>query len=184
MKALNLHIAATLALGAVLTGCVPQAAPPTPAPPPAPRPAPAPAPAPAPPPPPAPRYDNWIDAPQTPGTWRYESGAAGRTQAVFVAPNNAPLLRLRCEADRAMVILSLPETGAAQPAITIRTQTATRTLAASPAGRETLAAFEPRDPLLDAMVFARGRFAVEASGLPALYLPSWPAIARVIEDCR
>ena len=40
------------------------------------------------------------------------------------------------------------------------------------------------DPILDAMVFSRGRFTVEAPGLPMLVLPTWPAPARVIEDCR
>lgn len=41
-----------------------------------------------------------------------------------------------------------------------------------------------RDPLLDAMAFSRGRFALETAGLPTLYLPSWPELSRVIEDCR
>lgn len=131
----------------------------------------------------APRYDNWIDAPQTPGTWRYSAQGA-RSEAVFVGRNDAALLRLRCLADSRMVVLSLPESSAARPVVTVRAQTATRTLEAQPAGRETLALLDPRDPLLDAMAFARGRFAVEASGLPALYLPSWPEMTRVIEDCR
>jgi hypothetical protein len=81
-------------------------------------------------------------------------------------------------------VLSLPESGAARPVVTVRTQTATRSFAASPAGRETLVSFDPRAPMLDAMAFARGRFAVEAEGLSPLYLPSWPEVARVIEDCR
>ena len=41
-----------------------------------------------------------------------------------------------------------------------------------------------RDSVLDAMAFSRGRFAVETAGLPTLYLPSWPEVSRVIEDCR
>jgi len=41
-----------------------------------------------------------------------------------------------------------------------------------------------RDPLLDAMAFSRGRFAVETAGLPTLYVPSWTEVSRVIEDCR
>lgn len=44
--------------------------------------------------------------------------------------------------------------------------------------------FDPRDPLLDAMAFSRGRFAVEVQGLPTLYVPSWPEVSRVVEDCR
>jgi len=41
-----------------------------------------------------------------------------------------------------------------------------------------------RDPLLDAIAFSRGRFALEAAGLETLYLPAWPELSRVIEDCR
>lgn len=40
------------------------------------------------------------------------------------------------------------------------------------------------DPLLDAIAFSRGRFALEAAGLPTLYLPAWPELSRVVEDCR
>ena len=43
---------------------------------------------------------------------------------------------------------------------------------------------DARDPLLDAMAFSRGRFAIEVAGQPALYLPSWSEVGRVIEDCR
>ena len=41
-----------------------------------------------------------------------------------------------------------------------------------------------RDPLLDQMAFSKGRFAVEVAGRTPLYLPSWPEVTRVIEDCR
>lgn len=41
-----------------------------------------------------------------------------------------------------------------------------------------------RDPLLDAMAFSRGRFAVEVSALPTLYVPAYPEVTRAIEDCR
>ena len=40
------------------------------------------------------------------------------------------------------------------------------------------------DPLLDAIAFSRGRFALEAAEREALYLPSSPELSRVIEDCR
>lgn len=170
-------------LAGALAACVPASAPSAPAaPPPAPARQPAP---PAPPPPQAAVFDNWIDAPQTPGTWRYQ-GQSARTEAVFVGSNDAPLMRLRCvaESGRKGMVLSLPESGAARPLVTIRTQKATKTWEAQPAGRETLLALDARDPVLDAMAFARGRFAIEAAGLPPLYLPSWPEVSRVIEDCR
>jgi hypothetical protein len=34
------------------------------------------------------------------------------------------------------------------------------------------------------MALSKGRFAVQTLGLPALYIPAWPEITRVIEDCR
>jgi hypothetical protein len=34
------------------------------------------------------------------------------------------------------------------------------------------------------MAFSRGRFAIETAGLPTLYVPSWPEVSRVVEDCR
>ena len=48
---------------------------------------------------------------------------------------------------------------------------------------ETLAYLPSNDPLLDAMAFSKGRFAIELD-LMKLYLPSWPEVTRVIEDCR
>lgn len=143
-------------------------------------------PRPAPPPPPvpqAPPSESWMDAPATPGDWRY--GAQGtRSEASFWSAGGAPMLRLRCEGEARRVVLSLPESGARSPVVTVRTETLTRTLPAQPAGRETLAALDPGDPLLDAMALSKGRFAVEADGLPGLILPSWAEVSRVIEDCR
>jgi len=48
----------------------------------------------------------------------------------------------------------------------------------------TTATLAASDPLLDEIVFSRGRFMVHVDGLPDLILPSWPEPAHVIEDCR
>jgi hypothetical protein len=40
------------------------------------------------------------------------------------------------------------------------------------------------DSLLDSMASSRGRFVVSVAGQPALVVPPWPEVARVIEDCR
>lgn len=183
MKARDLRFAGLLALGGALAGCVPASAPPAATPPPVAAPPRTPAPAAPAPSAPAPRSDAWIDQPQTPGTWRYGTDG-GRSEAVFAGRENLPLVRLRCEREARRVVLSLPESGAPRVPVTIRTPTLTRVVEAAPAGRETIAALDPRDPLLDAMVFARGRFAVEAPGMATLFLPSWAEIARVTEDCR
>lgn len=181
MKAALPFLAASLTLAA----CVPATTAPT-----ASAPAPVPAARPAPSPPPsapaqvqAPPGSSWMDMPATPGAWRY-GGQGARSEASFVGAGGAPLARLRCLADSRTVALSLPASGAARPAVTIRTETATRTLAAEGADRETTIAFDPRDPLLDAIALSQGRFAVESDGVAPLYLPTWAEISRVIEDCR
>lgn len=97
------------------------------------------------------------------------------------------LVQLRC--DRANGAVLLDRRGSAQGAVpmTIRTSAITRTLSAtgiSAAIPEIRLSLPARDPLLDAMAFSRGRFALETSGLPTLYVPSWPEVSRVIEDCR
>ncbi|MEO0056829.1 MAG: hypothetical protein RIT17_265 [Pseudomonadota bacterium] len=173
--------ALTLTLSALLlSACVPSSTAPASAPAPVARPAPKPAPPPV---AQAPASDSWMDVPSTPGDWRYAARGTG-TEASFWSAAGAPMLRLRCMADTRNVVLSLPESGARNPLVTIRTETTTRTFEAQPAGRETLVALTPGDPLLDAMALSKGRFAVESDGLPTLLLPSWAEVSRVIEDCR
>lgn len=171
----SVSLAACLALAA----CVP-----APERTPAPRPTPAPAPAPVPraveqtPPPSA----NWMDAPVTPGDWRYAAGTAG-----FGEPGYQPLLALRCNRTSGAVEIVRAGSAAAALPMIVRTETLDRSLAAAPARSDPpaiVASLSPRDPLLDAMAFSRGRFAVEIAGLPTLYVPSWPEVTRVIEDCR
>lgn len=65
--------------------------------------------------------------------------------------------------------------------MTVLTTATSRSLTITPGAAATLSA---RDPLLDAMAYSRGRFAVQVPGLAPLYLPSWPEVSRVIEDCR
>jgi hypothetical protein len=158
---------APLAPLVLIAACVPRAEPP--APPAAPPPVPAPTPTPTPTPTPVPANANWEDAPQTSGDWAYANGTA-----TFGLPGQ-PRLTLTCAGGA--VRIAVP--GAAAGLLTIRTETATRALQAT-AGTASLQA---RDPLLDAMAFSKGRFAVEGGG-QALYVPAWPEVSRVIEDCR
>lgn len=168
-------------LALALAGCVP-----------APEPAPAPSPAPAPPSIPAPAPSpavqvsppfggHWMDAPVTPGDWRYVGGVAR-----FGVPGSEPLLTLTCDHAAGVVEISRPGSVPASSML-VRTETQERSIAAMPApgGPPNIVARIPaRDPLLDAMAFSKGRFAIEVSGLPGLYVPSWPEVTRVIEDCR
>lgn len=164
-----------------LAGCSAQVIPPPPS---APAPAPTQAPRPAPPPPPPPA--NWQDAPATPGDWNW-SMEGGRSTARFAGG----LLAFAC--DRASGRVQLTRQGlAGTPAgtdvpLTISTTSVTRSVTGSQIrgpSPSIVVNFAARDSLLDAMAFSRGRFAVQAPGLPALYVPSWPEIGRVIEDCR
>jgi hypothetical protein len=171
-------LAAASALVA-LAACVPA---PEPTPTPAPAPAPAPPPAPVPTPTPLPFEGHWMDAPATPGDWTYRDGLAA-----FGQPGAQALLTLRC--DRTGGTIEIARAGTAVAALQMRvlTEFQDRALDAVPVRSDpaTIAARVPaRDPLLDAMAFSKGRFAIEITGLPTLYAPSWAEVTRVIEDCR
>lgn len=162
-----------------LACCVQPAPEPTPAPP-------TPTPAPAPPPPPPvtqPQFENWADAPATPGDW-FHRETAGGSQAIFGATRDQATFAMTC--DRAARTVTLMRAGAVsgEAAMRVRTETGDRTVAASAQGQTIAATLPATDPTLAAMAFSKGRFAVETPGLATLYIPSWPEMTRVIEDCR
>ena len=181
----------TLAAIAVLSACAPQRKP-LPAPPP-----PAPAPAPVATATPAPPPTDWRDAPQTEGWWIYgESDDSSvhdrsfytfKSTATFATSRTDPLFGLTCDRRGGQVRIFGAGTTQTGVPFTITTTSATRTFTAAPdsamPGWLTFT-LTPRDPILDAMAFSRGRFMVEVPGMPALYLPAWPEVGRVIEDCR
>lgn len=186
MKPVYLYFAGSLTLTFGLAACIPAA--PEPAPPPVSQPMPEPDPVPVatPAPAPTPEYESYLDAPQTPGDWRYSKQDNG-TVAAFGTTSGMPQFSLVCRnADRMMYLTRWAPLQGDQT-MTIRTETVTRKIATKtmqdglPGEQATLSA---RDPLLDAMAITKGRFAVETPGMPTLYLPAWPEISRVIEDCR
>ena len=181
MKPIYAHLAGALALTFTLAACVPSTVAPPPPPAPDPRPSAAPArPAPA---PPAPRA--WIDNPRTPGDWSYAQ-VAGGTIARYSA-GGAPVFAIGCDtASRRVMLTREGVTAGPGGGLTIRTETADRTLPATrnAAGTAASAQVAAREPLLDAIALTRGRFAVELAGTPNLYLPNWAEVSRVIEDCR
>ncbi|MBD2841391.1 hypothetical protein [Erythrobacter rubeus] len=215
MKAVYFHAAGAIALTFGIAACIPSvdipsqvettvpvAADPAPTPAPARTQAPAPAPAPtaepprsasAPPPTTAaavqqPVYDNYLDAPPTPGTWTY-ADETGETLALFGTSAASPSLIIRCDKASGNVgiarVIDTPATSAR--VMRIETETAERSIQATPmqGARPMLAAILfAGDPLLDAMAITKGRFAVETQGLPSLYVPAWVEVSRVIEDCR
>lgn len=170
-----------VALTALLAAC---AAPPKPVP------APQPVvvqPRPIPPPPslPAPLAD-WRDAPQTPGTWSW-SLVAGRSTARFGESGTSRQVTLACDKPSRRVFLARPGSSAGAVPMAIATTSGRRPLSSEPAlsaGGWLVVAIPANDPLLDAIAFSRGRFALETDGLETLYVPAWPEISRVVEDCR
>jgi len=173
----SLVSSAALALG----GCsTPSRVVPAPA---APAPVPAPTPSPTPPPAAAPSAD-WRDWALTRGTWAYRQDTRGSI-ALFGQAGTDAELTLRCDRGRGRVYLSRRGEGAT--GFNIRTTSLTRRLDAVPTGgAPAYLAVElgVRDPVLDAIGFSRGRFVIEAQGLPVLVVPAWAETLRVVEDCR
>lgn len=129
-----------------------------------------------------PAPSDWRDNPATPGDWTW-SMEAGRSVSRFAGG----ALVLSC--DPSAKVVTLFRQGAAQGPVpmTIMASDIARQLTGTPVSGPPAAisvAFPATDNFLDAMAFSRGRFAVETSGLPTLYVPSWPEVSRVIEDCR
>jgi hypothetical protein len=120
--------------------------------------------------------DAYRGRPLTTGAWTLIL-AADSSEARFGEVGRPARLTLRCDMIARRVRISRPDRPPGP--MTIVTTSVTRTLTA-PA--EVLA-FEP---LLDAIVFSRGRFVVrsDAAGSDALIIPAWPEAARIVEDCR
>ena len=186
MKAIYAHFAGALGLTFALAACIP----------PSPEPSPAPERTPAAQEPvpqislpaagPDPAYANWMDAPRTPGDWSYRSDANGSV-ATYGEPESEGRFVMRCDRTNNRIALTRAAQASGATTMTIRTETADRTLQAQPAHGQlpiVTASVQPRDPLLDAMALTKGRFAVEMAGAPNLYIPAWAEVTRVIEDCR
>ncbi|MGX7895769.1 hypothetical protein [Tsuneonella sp. HG222] len=171
-----------LPLLAVASACVPSTPAPTPIPTPTPRPSPVPTPTPT----PAPTHASWMDAPATPGDWTYRTTAGGSAATFGEAASGA---RFTIACNRAARSVSLTRAASSQVAVPmqVRTETAERAFTAVPGQGgvpELVATITANDSFLDAIAFSRGRFAVEIAGVAPLYIPAWPEIGRVIDDCR
>ncbi|GMM93915.1 hypothetical protein [Qipengyuania sp. MTN3-11] len=177
MKPIYAHAGAALALTFTIAACIP-APDSTPVPEPVQRPAPTPSPTPT----PSialPAYDNWIDAPQTPGDWAYRT--SGSESRASFSTNDTLAFQMICTPTKQIALI---RPGGSAGRIGIRTETSERAVSAESRNGAAVATLSPRDPLLDAMALTRGRFAVETAGQSPLYLPAWAEVTRVIEDCR
>ena len=118
------------------------------------------------------------------GSWTYAARPDG-SEATFVGTTGQPQLVIQCTRATRRVSIAKPASGAA-PFLSIWTSSESRTAPAgfNPATARLTADFAAHDSLLDAIAFSRGRIAVRIGGAPALVVPPWGEIARVIEDCR
>ncbi len=118
------------------------------------------------------------------GSWIYSTTASG-SEASFVNAFAMTQLTIRCTRATRRITIAKPASGAA-PFLTVWTSAQTRALPSSfnPATQRLSTDVMAYDPLLDAIVFSRGRFGVSVSGAAPLVVPAWAEVARVIEDCR
>jgi hypothetical protein len=118
------------------------------------------------------------------GTWIYAQTADG-SEATFIGASNLPQLTVHCTRLSRRVSIAKPASGAA-PFIAIWTSSQTKSAPASfkPATNRLTTDFAAYDAFLDAIAFSRGRAAFSVGTAPALVVPTWSEISRVIEDCR
>ncbi len=125
-----------------------------------------------------PAPSDWRDQPRTPGDWRWRS-EGGRSVASY-----GTVFAIACDTGQRVLTIELAAPVTANQIIVFATTSLRRALSVSAQGEKAVTSLASSDPLIDAMAFSRGRFMVEAGDTPPLYLPSWPEISRVAEDCR
>jgi len=127
---------------------------------------------------------DWRTAALAAGGWAYRETVTG-SEAVFTDAHVIRRLVVKCSRGTRRVSLSVASPTPASALIVATTETE-RSLPAvfNPQGFQIVAEITAQDPVLDAIAFSRGRFAITVPGGPALVVPAWPEIARSIEDCR
>ena len=154
---------------------------------------PAPQPAPAPPPPPvaipaAPPQQDWRDVLLTPGDWSWRGTAGQSSIAQYGIPGLTAVFAVRCDFARRNIVFSRGGIALApSAALSFTTSYGSFAFTGTNGGGQPpaiVAQASARDPHMDQIAFSRGRFLVDVAGRARLVLPSWPEVARVIEDCR
>jgi hypothetical protein len=118
------------------------------------------------------------------GTWSYAATADG-SQAVFRDGSGRTQLNIRCARPTRHVTIAKPASAAA-PFLFIWTSSLAKSFAATydASTAQLTVTVAAGNTVLDAMAFSRGRLGVSVTGSPALVVPAWEEVARVIEDCR
>ena len=119
-------------------------------------------------------------SPVSQGSWGYRA-VPGGSEATFVDATGTARMAVACGRVTRLVTLSRISAAPAS-SFSLWTSSATRNLGATFDQRS--GRVIAQDPLLDAIAFSRGRFALSMPGFPALVLPAGPEIAHVVEDCR
>ena len=118
------------------------------------------------------------------GNWAY-AAIAGGSEANFVDGAARAQVTVRCTRVSRRITIAKPAS-AATPFLSVWTSLANRSLPASfnPATGRLSVDVPAFDPLLDAIAFSRGRVGFATAGTPALVVPAWAELSRVVEDCR
>jgi hypothetical protein len=127
---------------------------------------------------------HWTDWQTTPGSWIYRRDDRGSI-ALYGPAGGDAVVTLRCDRGRGRLFLS--RAGSSGATLTVRTSSASKTVAVRPTGGQPpyiASEFLPDDALLDAMAFSRGRIALEVPEMLGIAIPVWSEIGRVVEDCR
>ena len=127
---------------------------------------------------------DFSDSPVSNGAWTYRS-VPGGSEASFIDGGGSTRMVMGCGKVTRLVTLSRIS---AAPASTMSfwTSSASRDLPSrfDQASGRVITQLGAIDPLLDAIVFSRGRFAISMPGSPSLVLPSGAELAHIVEDCR
>ncbi|MFL6720400.1 MAG: hypothetical protein ACJ8FT_01165 [Sphingomonas sp.] len=118
------------------------------------------------------------------GNWSYAASSGGR-EASYADASGHPQLFVHCARATRRVTIAKPASAAA-PMLGVWTSSETRSVAASfnSATGRLIIDLSANDALLDAIATSRGRIGFSVGAQPALVVPAWPEVARVIEDCR
>ena len=131
-----------------------------------------------------PAAQDFSHSPVAAGSWAYRP-VPGASQAYFMDSTGTIRLFVSCSIPTRTVTIS--RTSAAPAAtMTVWTSTMERTFAArfEPGAKRVSASLTGASPLLDAIAFSRGRFAISMPGFAPLVVAPGPEAARAIEDCR
>jgi hypothetical protein len=118
------------------------------------------------------------------GNWSYVA-ITGGSEATFVDGAARVQITIRCTRVTRRITIAKPAS-AATPFLSVWTSSGNRNLPAlfNPPTARLSVDVPAFDPLLDAITFSRGRVGFATAGAPALVVPAWAELSRVVEDCR